>query len=489
MKRFKIVSCVGAVCALAVLASAAEDKTSVQQDRTERISKGLDAAMHKANEMIGASVQNKSGEKLGTVRDLAFEMPSGKLGYLIVASGGILGLGSEYHAVPPKTFSHENSTPRVLAVDIAKDRWDASPKFKKDQLTSLNTHRDEIDKYFTDAVQKDEVKAEAKLGDAKAEVKVKTPDISATTKGDSDATLQLASELIGKQVVTKQYEDVGKISDLLVNMKDSKVAFAIISTGTLLKPADTRYAVSPENLSPGTEKNKITLNTDRAALDSAPMFDPARVQTEGKTSGSAGIFKYQDRETAARAEVKTDDNKKPSDVISASADSKATAFSLIKEGNRYVGEQAKDKVVQIRSEKSVSGVQPSVWYVVFYDPTAALKATEVKFSNGQMIDVKRPLRLLEATSSKTSDPLDRDKLKIDSDKALETAMNESPLKGANITASEMRLQREGSIPTWRIEFWGAKAADSKSDVSLGTVSLSAEDGKVTKTDLKTNRID
>ena len=27
-----------------------------------------------------------------------------------------------------------------------------------------------------------------------------------------------------------------------------------------------------------------------------------------------------------------------------------TAFDLIKEGNRYVGEQAKDKIVQIRSE-------------------------------------------------------------------------------------------------------------------------------------------
>ncbi len=47
-----------------------------------------------------------------------------------------------------------------------------------------------------------------------------------------------------------------------------------------------------------------------------------------------------------------------------------------------------------------------------------------KFANGQMLDVKRPLRLLEATSSKTSDPLDKDKLKIDSDKALETAMSE-----------------------------------------------------------------
>jgi len=30
-----------------------------------------------------------------------------------------------------------------------------------------------------------------------------------------------------------------------------------------------------------------------------------------------------------------------------------TAFDLVKEGNRYVGEPSKDKVVQIRSDKSV----------------------------------------------------------------------------------------------------------------------------------------
>src|SRR4026208_1465246 len=72
-----------------------------------------------------------------------------------------------------------------------------------------------------------------------------------------------------------------------------------------------------------------------------------------------------------------------------------TAFDLIKEANRYVGEQAKDKVVQVRSEKSVGGVVPNVWYVVLYDPTAAMKAVQVKFGAGKMLDVKRPMRLLE----------------------------------------------------------------------------------------------
>jgi sporulation protein YlmC with PRC-barrel domain len=490
MKRFKVASCVGAICAFAVLGSA-QDKTKTEDEiRPDRISKAPESSTHKANEMIGASVQNKSGDKLGTIRDLAFELPAGRLAYVIVASGGILGLGADYHAVPPKTFSDDSSTPRILTVDITKDRWDASPKFKKDQLTGLNAHRDEIEKYYADAAHKENVKAEANVGDAKAEVKIKTPDISSAASRESDATLHLATELIGKQVVTKQNDEIGRISDLLVDMKDAKVAFAIISTGTLLKPADTRYAVATQNLSMGTEKNKIVLNSDRAALENAPMFDQERFKTSGRTSGSAGIFKYQDRDKTAKAEVNTDENKKPSAEAGASTGGKVSAFSLIKEGNRYVGEQAKDKVVQIRSDKSLNGVTPSTWYVVFYDPTAALKATEVKFSNGQMVDVKRPLRLLEATSSKKSEPLDREKLKFDSDQALETALKESTVKDRKVSASEMRLERgDGGMATWRIELWGAKADDSKGDISLGTVSLSAEDGKVLRSDLKANRID
>src|SRR5213593_2033035 len=72
-----------------------------------------------------------------------------------------------------------------------------------------------------------------------------------------------------------------------------------------------------------------------------------------------------------------------------------TAFALAKEGNKYVGEQAKDKIVQIRSEKSVGSLNPTLWYVVFYDSTATLKAVEIKFGAGKMLDVKRPMRLLE----------------------------------------------------------------------------------------------
>lgn len=434
--------------------------------------------------MIGATVQNASGEKLGTIRDLAFEMGSGKLAYVIVASGGILGLGADYHAVPPKGFSHETRTARVLTLDVTKEQWESSPKFKKDQLTGLNTHAEQIDKHFGDAAKKD-VKAEARIGDAKAEVKIKTPDFNPGVRGDAKSEpLQLASDLIGKQVVTQQNDEVGKVSDLLVDVKSAKVAFAIISTGTLLKPAETRYAVAPQNLTMG-ERNRIVLNTDRNTLEKAEVFDEEKWQSSGRTSGTAGIFKFEVSSDAAHAEI--DVEPKGDAKARASTGLGMTALALAKEGNRYVGEQAKDKLVQIRSEKSANGLTPSTWYVVYYDPTAALKATEVKFSNGQMVDVKRPLRLLEATSNR-DEPLDMSKVKIDSDKALQTALDHPALEGVKATASELRLERgPGGMPVWRVELWGAKAKDAADDVSLGTVTYSAEDAKVIKADIKAEK--
>src|SRR2546426_10192937 len=72
-----------------------------------------------------------------------------------------------------------------------------------------------------------------------------------------------------------------------------------------------------------------------------------------------------------------------------------TAFDLVKEGNRHLGEEAKGRVVQIRSEKSVGGLTPNIWFVVYYDPDATAKATEIKFAAGTKGSVKRPARGLE----------------------------------------------------------------------------------------------
>lgn len=168
----------------------------------------------------------------------------------------------------------------------------------------------------------------------------------------------------------------------------------------------------------------------------------------------------------------------------------STAFQLVKEGNKYVGEQSKDRVVQIRSDKSVGSLVPLVWYVVYYDPTAALKSVQVKFSDGKMVDVQRPLRLLEPVTGGDL-PLDRDRLKIDSDEALRVASHEARLENIELTAAKFKLERVGEgvlgrgpgEPIWKIEFWGRLKSNPGREAHLGEVWVSPADGKVVKDDL------
>jgi len=165
-----------------------------------------------------------------------------------------------------------------------------------------------------------------------------------------------------------------------------------------------------------------------------------------------------------------------------------TALELIKEGNRYVGEDAKDKVTQIRSEKSVGGLTPNIWYVVYYDTDARMKATEVKFGGGKKMDVQRPFRLLERATGEKA--MDRSKLKIDSDEALKIAQKETLVEKLKLTNSKLTLEKgEEGFPVWKVQLWAEKMREPSKTVDIGKVVISAEEGKIIERDLHIERVD
>jgi hypothetical protein len=165
-----------------------------------------------------------------------------------------------------------------------------------------------------------------------------------------------------------------------------------------------------------------------------------------------------------------------------------TAFQLAKEGNRYVSDECKDKIVQIRSDKSVGSMTPIIWYVVYFDPDAKFKATEVKFGAGKKLEVTRPFRMFERIRHDYK-PLNLKELKIDSDKALETATKDPLLDKLTLKASQLWLDRGDEGPTWRVRLWAAKLQHPNAQADIGQIFISAEDGKVLRRDLHINRVD
>ena len=123
----------------------------------------------------------------------------------------------------------------------------------------------------------------------------------------------------------------------------------------------------------------------------------------------------------------------------------ATAFGLARMANRHVGEQCRDRVVEIYSERSTGGLLPEVWHVVFYDPQATFRSSVVKFEAGKEPVVRRPMRLLEALAGGHL-PLDRSRLKVDSDEALKIAAREPGLAGLELRGTQFALLRAEEAP-------------------------------------------
>ncbi len=173
--------------------------------------------------------------------------------------------------------------------------------------------------------------------------------------------------------------------------------------------------------------------------------------------------------------------------------SELSAYQLIKEGNRHLGEEARDRVVQIRSEKSVGSLTPNIWYVVYYDPDATAKAAEVKFGAGKKLSVKRPARILELGTGAHRE-LNRDKMKVDSDKAIEIAKKEPLLNNLTLTNTQLWLERDfwsadKDLPVWKVRLWAAKIRRPTESADIGDIYVSAEDGKVLRSDLHIDRLD
>lgn len=178
-------------------------------------------------------------------------------------------------------------------------------------------------------------------------------------------------------------------------------------------------------------------------------------------------------------------------LVSTAAARDLTAFDLIKEANRHVGQDCRDRVVQVRSDKSIGTLVPQTWYVVLYDPDAASKGVEVRFQAGQKAGVKRPARIFRSIIG-TYRELPRAKLKVDSDKALEIALAEPILKTIKVKATALKLDRRSSddpTPVWEVDLWAAKLDNPNQNVKIGEVLVAAEDGRVLNRDLKISRVE
>lgn len=82
-----------------------------------------------------------------------------------------------------------------------------------------------------------------------------------------------ATSIIGNKVMNDSGEQLGNIKELMIDLKDGQIAYAVLSFGGFLGLGDKLFAIPWEALTINLEDHTITLDVDKEVLKDAPGFD------------------------------------------------------------------------------------------------------------------------------------------------------------------------------------------------------------------------
>ncbi|MBI3545162.1 MAG: PRC-barrel domain-containing protein [Gammaproteobacteria bacterium] len=82
-----------------------------------------------------------------------------------------------------------------------------------------------------------------------------------------------ASTLIGDNIVNQKGEDLGDLKEVMLDTRNGRVGYAVVSFGGFLGMGDKLFAVPWKALTLDTTNKRLVLNVDKKRLKDAPGFD------------------------------------------------------------------------------------------------------------------------------------------------------------------------------------------------------------------------
>ncbi|WP_262337352.1 PRC-barrel domain-containing protein [Legionella genomosp. 1] len=92
----------------------------------------------KASEVTGVKVKNLNNDNLGEINEIVLDKISGSVNYLVLDSGGMLGFGNKFFAMPWKLFSYDEEDD-CFVLNLDKEILENAPGFDKDHWPNFAT--------------------------------------------------------------------------------------------------------------------------------------------------------------------------------------------------------------------------------------------------------------------------------------------------------------------------------------------------------------
>ncbi len=85
--------------------------------------------------------------------------------------------------------------------------------------------------------------------------------------------LLTSNTLTGTRVINRKDETLGTISDIMLNVEEGGIAYAVMASGGFMGIGERLYALPWYALALDTERKCCVLNADKASFEETPSFD------------------------------------------------------------------------------------------------------------------------------------------------------------------------------------------------------------------------
>jgi len=182
-----------------------------------------------------------AGEDVGKIEEFMIDLQDGKVAYVVVSHGGALGIGNKLFAIPWQALSlrlHEHA----FALNVSNETFDKAEGFKdnwpltRGELSRTYSYYGYQPYWQTGmTVQAAGVSAaipaeteSERMAPMKREKMVQTGGTVSTTGGEMPDFLS-ANTIKKDKVVNRAGEDLGNIEELLIDLENGRIAYAVLS--------------------------------------------------------------------------------------------------------------------------------------------------------------------------------------------------------------------------------------------------------------------
>ena len=100
-----------------------------------------------ATSIMADNIENFKGEKLGSIKDIMINLRDGRIEYVIMQSGGFLGIGDKLFAVPFEALQLDPEK-EVFLLNRDEAYIKNAPGFDQDHWPETNNHYSDVDTYW-----------------------------------------------------------------------------------------------------------------------------------------------------------------------------------------------------------------------------------------------------------------------------------------------------------------------------------------------------